>query len=95
MAKKPDWSKIEDVFAFLEKKNGRALSDGEKELILGQRQINRRFYEAISAILENASPSKQFDKRSNAQSLAAIKKDFQSVPGERPPGCASDADPKV
>lgn len=84
--KKIDWSKREEVFKLLET-NGRKLSDGEKRIIDGQRQINGHFFEAISAILEALSPSKGVTKASSAQSLAALKEEFQTVPGDGPPGC--------
>jgi len=94
MVQKTDWSKIENVFAFLEKKDeGRKLRESEKELILGQRQINRRFFEALKEILETMSPSMNAPQRSVAQStkaLTALKKSISKVPGERPPGCAGD-----
>ena len=92
MAQKNDWSNIENVFAFLEKKDcGRKLRESEKELILGQRQINRRFFEAINEILEHMSPSKNVPQKSAAQhtrALNVLKKSIGRVPGERPPGCA-------
>ena len=93
MVQKTDWSKIENVFAFLEKKDRRKLRESEKELIRGQRQINRRFFDAIKEILENMSPSKDAPQVSAAQStkvLTVLKKSISKVPGERPPGCAGE-----
>src|SRR6266576_937731 len=91
MAQKNDWSKIENVFAFLEKKDkGRKLRESEKILIRGQRQINRRFFEAINEILENISPSRDARQRTAAESSRAVivvKKSISKVPGEAPPGC--------
>jgi hypothetical protein len=101
MKKKQDWTNIENVFAFIEKKNRRKLGKGEKELIIGQRQINGRFFEAINAILETLSASQETAQKSNkpgaskktaqkkpTSSLDAIKEAFQDLPGERPPGCS-------
>ncbi|MDQ2854923.1 MAG: hypothetical protein M3R68_01230 [Acidobacteriota bacterium] len=87
-----DWTKEADVLAELERLNGRPPSPGEKELVIGQRQINRRFFDAINAILDVVSPSPSKDsaeaaEASSAERLAAIKKELQKVPGERIPGC--------
>jgi hypothetical protein len=84
--KKVDWSKREEVIKLLET-DGRKLSEGEKQLIDGQRQINGHFFEAISAILETLSPAKGATKAKSARSLADLKKAFQEVPGDGPPGC--------
>jgi hypothetical protein len=84
-----DWTKIQDVFDYLESKNERTLTEGEKELIRGQRQINRKFFNVINAILETVSPSANAEARS-PDPLAAVKAAFQTIPGERPPGCASE-----
>jgi hypothetical protein len=96
MAQKNDWSKIENVFAFLEKKDkGRKLRESEKILIRGQRRINRRFFEAINEILENISPSRDARQRTAEQSSKAVvvvKKSISKVPGEAPPGCAGPAE---
>jgi methylphosphotriester-DNA--protein-cysteine methyltransferase len=101
MAKTPDWTNVDDVFAFIEKKNKRKLGEGEKELIIGQRQINRRFFEAINLILETLSAAqkparksakpgaskKTAQKKKTTSPLEALKDAFQDLPGERPPGC--------
>lgn len=102
MAKKPDtvtgtdWTKVQNVFNHIKALNGgRPLTPGEKELILGQRQINRRFFEAINAILDvvSASPSESMKaKRVHKDTLNNLKRDFQTLPGERPPGCGPDGE---
>jgi len=90
MPNTPDWSVEQNVFDFLEKKNRRPLSPGEKELIKGQRRINRRFFDAINALF-NALPSVPDSGnaagRKVSRRLEAVKKEFQKVPGERVPGC--------
>ena len=96
MAQKNDWSNIENVFAFLEKKDkGRKLRESEKILIRGQRQINRRFFEAINEILENISPSRDARQRTaeeSSKAVVVVKKSISKVPGEAPPGCAGAAE---
>jgi len=83
-----DWTKIENVFTEIQRLNSdRPLTEGEKELIRGQRQINRRFFNVLNDILENLSPTQG---ASTAKTLAEIKLELQKVPGERPPGCASE-----
>lgn len=90
MAKKSDWSKIENVFKFLKEADGRPPTAGEQALIRGQREINRQFFDAINTILETLSPSKgaaQKTAEQRSKDLAALKKAFQNVPGKAPPGC--------
>jgi hypothetical protein len=87
----PDWTDEENVFAFLEQLDeGRKLSEGDKELIRGQRQINRRFFDTINAILDVISPAAKASQSEvdSLERLAALRDQFQTVPGERPPGCA-------
>jgi hypothetical protein len=88
---KPDWTKVENVFKHLKELNGgQPLTPAEKELILGQRRINRRFFDAITAILDVVSASATDSakaKRVHKDTLTNLKKDFQTLPGERPPGC--------
>lgn len=89
---KNDWSKEENVLAELQRLNGRPPSPGEKALVIGQRQINRRFFDAIDAILDVLSPSPEQDSTTTTgpspeERLAAIKQELQKVPGERIPGC--------
>jgi hypothetical protein len=102
MAKKPDkapgpdWTNVQNVFKHLKALNGgRPLTPAEKELILGQRRINRRFFDAITAILDvvSASPSESAKaKRVHKDTLTNLKKDFQTLPGERPPGCPGNGE---
>ena len=102
--KKVDWTNVDEVFKFIEKLNRRKLRKGEKELIIGQREINRRFFDAINAILDTLSPPQKVARRStkpgvskkSAQkkttskpALDAIKEAFQELPGLRPPGCGN------
>jgi hypothetical protein len=90
MANNSDWSKEENVLRELERLNGRPPSPGEKALVIGQRLINRRFFDAINAILDVVSPSPYSAEDAgacSAERLAAIKKELQKVPGERIPGC--------
>lgn len=84
-----DWTNIQDVFDEVSKLNERPLTKGEEELIRGQRQINRRFFNTINAILEVISPP-QTGLSHSVDPLAEIKREFQKIPGERPPGCASE-----
>jgi len=84
-----DWTKIQNVFDFLESENGRPLTPGERVLIEGQRQINRKFYNTIKAILEAISPDDTGQTRS-VDPLAEVKRQFHEIPGERPPGCATE-----
>ena len=92
--KKVDWTNVDDVFDFIEKLNGRKLAMGEKELIIGQREINRRFFDAINAILDTLSPPQKIARRStkpgaskksaqkkttSKSSLDAIKEAFQDA----------------
>jgi hypothetical protein len=86
---KIDWSNREEVIKLLET-DGRVLTAGEKKLLDGQRQINGRFFEAISTLLELMSPAKGHSAKAakiRARSLAALKDSFKTVPGDGPPGC--------
>lgn len=84
-----DWSNIQDVFDEVSSLNERPLTKGEEELIRGQRQINRKFYNTIKAILEAISPDDAGQTR-GVDPLAEIKRQFHEIPGERPPGCATE-----
>lgn len=78
--RKRDWSILENVYALLET-DGRILTEGEKELIAGQKKINGIFVQAIDALLsavpdESASPAIMFAKEK-----------LKDVAGKEPPGC--------
>jgi hypothetical protein len=81
----PDWSKLETVVKTLEA-GSRKLTAGEKEVLEGQRRINGIFYEAITFLLEQASPATTAEKP-RTRSVAKIKTSIQGVPGDGPPGC--------
>ena len=74
------WAKIENVFELLET-DGRKLTPGEKQLIAGQRIINGKLYDAISAILAT------FPEESAPQVIKDTMKRLNGLPGSEPPGC--------
>jgi hypothetical protein len=83
-----DWTDVRNVLNEVKRLNGGQLTAGDEALIRGQRQINRRFFDTISAILETLSPSGE-GKTRDPDPLAAVKAEFKKIPGERPPGCAT------
>jgi hypothetical protein len=88
----PDWSKLETVIAKLEI-GGPKLTQAQKDVIQGQRVINGLFYEAITFLLEQHSPSRTAEEKPKTRSLAEIKTSIQGVPGDGPPGCVDPMGP--
>ena len=74
------WAVIENVFALLET-DGRKLTPGEKQIIAGQRVINRNLYQAIISILET------FPNESAPQAIKDARNLIAGLPGNEPPGC--------
>ena len=74
------WTKIENVFELLEV-DGRKLTPGEKDVIAGQRIINRNLYQAIIAILGT------FPDEAAPQAIKDARNLIADLPGNEPPGC--------
>ena len=83
---KTDWSKIENVFELLER-DGRVLTDGEKQLIAGQRKINGVFFDVLTTLLAT------FPNESATPAITLAKNLLQPVPGDEPPGCERSIPP--
>jgi hypothetical protein len=81
---KTDWSVIENVFELLQR-DGRILTEGEKQVIAGQRRINGILYEAIDALL------KTFPDDSAQPAITQAKVLLTDFPGQEPPGCQTSA----
>lgn len=85
------FSTFDKVIAFMEKADGAGkLSESQKKLIRGQREINFRLYNAIEKILDNLSPSPSKTVTEVSQSLkelAKLKDEWENVLGKAPPGC--------
>ncbi len=81
--KQKNFAKIEHVFELLET-NDRQLTQGEKQVIAGQRIINGLLYRAISAVLAT------FPDETAPQAILDAKNSIGAVPGKEPPGCPED-----
>ena len=75
-----NWTNLETVIAFLER-DGRTRTPQERRLIDGQRKINRRLFDAISAILET------FPTDNVPPSIVKAREFIKDLPGKEPPGC--------
>lgn len=85
--KKIDWAVIENVFALLER-DGRVLTEGEKQVIMGQRRINGILFETVDALL------KTFPNDSAQPAITQAKDLLKDLPGQEPPGCQTSTGPR-
>ena len=76
---KIDWAKTEEEAL---REVGATRESGLGKLVIGQRDINARFFKAITLILEGIADP-------NAPSLQKAKDLVDLVPGRIPPGCSN------